>query len=218
VTATKWHRPHTIGTSRTRDDVQIDRIKHPYDGFFTIEEITAKFRRFDGTWSAPMHRAVFRAADAVTVLPYDPTRDRVMMVEQIRSGPLAHGDPTPWLLEGIAGMIDIGETPQDAARREAIEEAGITLSDLHFVAQYYPTPGGVAQRLYSYIAIADLPDDITGIGGHADEGEDILSHLVPFDLALDRVQSGEIADAPLIISLQWLAANRVRLRDQDQPG
>jgi nudix-type nucleoside diphosphatase (YffH/AdpP family) len=116
-------------------------------------------RRFDGDAQRDVRRAVFRVTDAATVLPYDPVRDRILLLEQLRFGPLAQGDPAPWLLEPVAGLIDAGETPEETARREAAEEAGLVIGDLHFVARYYPSPGGVSQVLYSYIGLADLPDE-----------------------------------------------------------
>ncbi|WJY20978.1 NUDIX domain-containing protein [Fontisubflavum oceani] len=212
VQTASWQRPRSIGADFSRADVTIDRLETPYRAFFTLEEYRARHRLFDGALSAPVNRAVFRAADAVTVLPYDPVADRVLMIEQLRLGAYAHGDTTPWLLEPIAGIIDAGETPEATARRETAEEAGLTLGALHHAGRYYPSPGGVAQVLISYLGIADLEDGASGLGGLATEGEDIRSHVVSFDEAMQMLDSGELAVAPLIITLQWLAAHREPLR------
>ena len=154
----------------------------------------------------------FGRGEAVTLLPYDPVRDRVLLLEQFRAAPFAQGDPEPWLLEPIAGIVDAGESVEASAHREAQEEAGITVDSLVFISRYYPSPGATAQVLYSYAGIADLPDDLASTGGLSDEGEDIAVHLVSFADAMAMLESGEIAVAPLVISLQWLAANRARLR------
>lgn len=212
LSASQWQRPTKVGRGATRADTRVEAHERPYEKFFGVEEIEARFRQFDGTWSAPVDRAVFRVADAVTVLPYDPVRDRILLIEQVRFGALAQGDAAPWLLEPIAGMIDGGETPEATARREAEEEARVTLGALHFVSRYYPSPGGVAQVLFSYVAEADLPDNITGIAGEAHEGEDIQSHLVSFDEAVILLETGDMANAPLILSFQWLMMHRDRLR------
>ena len=37
--------------------------------------------------------------------------------------------PTPYLLEACAGILDPGETPEEAARREAEEEIGLKVGD-----------------------------------------------------------------------------------------
>jgi len=214
LSAGRWRRPGLVGQNPTRDAVELVEHRFPYAKFFAVEELAIRHRQFDGSLSPVHQRAVFRVADAVTVLPYDPVRDTVLMIEQIRLGAYAHGDAHPWLLEPVAGMIDAGETDEAAARRETLEEAGLALGALHPVARYYPSPGGIAQVLTSYVGIADLPEGITGIGGHDAEGEDILSHLVHYDLAREMLAGGDMANAPLVISLQWLMLNRDRLRAQ----
>lgn len=212
LAAQSWHRPGLVGANPPRSDVALQDHEFPYSKFFAVEEFALTHRRFDGSDSPTQERAVFRVADAVTVLPYDPLRDRILLVEQLRLGAYAHGDGRPWLLEPIAGMIDAGETPEAAAHRETGEEAGLSLGALHLCGRYYPSPGGLAQVLISYVGIADLPDEVTGIGGHDAEGEDILSHLVPWELACDMLAAGDMVNAPLLISMQWLQLNRARLR------
>jgi ADP-ribose pyrophosphatase len=153
---------------------------------------------------------VFCVTDAATVLPYDPVRDRILLLEQLRFGPLAQGDPSPWLLEPVAGLIDAGETPEDTARREAAEEAGLAIGDLHFVARYYPSPGGVSQVLYSYVGLADLPDEAARLGGHADEERISWAMSSASTRRWTLMEAGDLVNAPTIISLQWLAAHRDR--------
>jgi nudix-type nucleoside diphosphatase (YffH/AdpP family) len=157
-------------------------------------------------------RELFVVGDAVTVLPYDPARDRVLVIEQFRMGPFGRGDPLPWQLEAIAGRIDPGETPEDAARREAVEEAGLLLGTLEKVAEYYPTPGAVAEYLFSYVALCDLPDGVDGVFGAEEEAEDIKGHLLSFDRLVEVMAAGEIGNAPLLLTVLWLQRERGRLR------
>ena len=123
------------------EDISVARRDQPYARFFAVEEWQVGWRQFDGGMNAPVTRAVFVSCDAVTVLPYDPLRDRVLLIEQFRAGPMARGDAGAWQLEAVAGRIDPGETPEEAGRREAVEEAGLTLGRLLPVAEYYPSPG-----------------------------------------------------------------------------
>ena len=193
-------------------DVAVAALREPYARFFAIEEIDVNFRRFDGSMSQQVTRAGFIACDAVTVLPYDPVRDRVLVVDQFRAGPYLRGDPQPWQIEVIAGRIDPGETPEQAARREAVEEAGLVLTDLLSVASYYPTPGCSAEFLYSFVALTDLPDTAAGVFGVEGEAEDIRGHLISFDRLMALVASGEISNAPTVLTAFWLAQKRERLR------
>lgn len=189
-------------------DVAIASRSQPYEGFFAVEEQELRHRRFDGGLSAPLHRTAFVSGDVVTVLPYDPARDRVLLVEQFRFAPHVRGDANPWKLEAIAGRIDVGEAPEQAARREAREEAGLVLDQLVPIATYYPSPGAFVEYIYSYLAVVDLPDSAAGQFGLAEEAEDIRAHLVPFDRLLDLCLSGEIDNAPLMLSALWLSGQR----------
>lgn len=197
--------------------VQVSEWTHPFRGFFAVEEADLRHRRFAGGMTGPIRREVFVATDAVTVLPYDPARDRVLLVEQFRAGPLARGEARPWLIEAVAGRIDPGETPEEAARREAAEEAGIALGALIAVADYYPSPGAVTEYLYSYVALADLPEGTGGLHGLESEGEDIRTHVIAFGEAMRWLAEGRLANAPLILSLLWLARERDRLRGAAEP-
>lgn len=193
-------------------DVVETRVAQTYANYFAVEEYDLRFRHFDGGMSARVNRGVFLTGDAVVVLPYDPVRDRVLLIEQFRMGPHGRGDPQAWLLEAPAGRVDGDETPDAAGRREAVEEAGLALHDLVPALHYYPSPGNVSEYLYTYVGLADLPDTAAGTAGLATEAEDIRSHVVPFARLMEMVDSGEVNTAPLILLAYWLDRNRDRLR------
>jgi len=197
---------------RDPSDIDVIRRDEPYNEFFSVAEYHLRHRKFNGDMSAPVVRGVFLMADAVTVLPYDPVRDVVMLVEQFRVGMLARGDRAPWCIEPIAGRMDAGETPEQTAHREGFEEAGVKFRALHSVGGYYPSPGGISEYLYSYVGIADLPDDLAGVGGLAEEDEDIKSHIIPLDDLINMADTGDIVNGPLLISALWLQQKRTELR------
>jgi ADP-ribose pyrophosphatase len=210
--------PTRVRRRAVPEDVAVTARKLAYAGFFALEDYTVGWKRFRGDMGPPAERAVFVSGDAVTVLPYDPRRDRVLVIEQFRVGAMARGDGQPWLLEPIAGRIDPGETAEAAARREAVEEAGLTLGQLLPVAGYYPSPGAKTEFLYSFVAIADLPDGAAGVFGLASEAEDIRGHVLGFEDFMALVTSGEANTAPLILSALWLQRERPRLRAAHMPG
>lgn len=196
-----------------RSDVELIEARNRFAGFFNVEELDLRFRRFDGEMSAPMNRAVFVGVDCSIVLPYDPVRDRVLLIEQFRAGAYLRGDPNPWTVEPIAGRIDPGESPEEAARREAEEEANVVLHDLHCVSASYPSPGTTTEHYYVYVGLCDLPDGSAGLGGKEDEAEDIRSYVMDwaeFDRALN---AGDFRILPMLVAGHWLARNRDGLRN-----
>ncbi len=201
---------HGAGTLSGR--VEIHQRRRSYAHYFALDDMAVSHERFDGTMSDALDRAVFIAADAAILLPYDPVRDRVLLVEQFRMGPLARGDRAVWQLEPIAGRLDPGEDPEATARREAEEEAGLHLGGVEKVAEVYASPGNSTEFYYIFVGLADLPDEATGIGGLETEQEDIRSHLLGFDELMTLVETLGACNAPLVLASLWLARHRERLR------
>lgn len=179
--------------------------------FFKFQTVDIVHRRFDGAMSPPLRREAFRGVDAALVLPYDPATDRVLLVEQFRTGPFMRGDANPWTLEPVAGIVDSGESPETAALREAHEEAGLAEMRLRPMFDYYPSPGASTDYFYCYLGLADLTGPARFNGGLESEHEDLRLHVLSRDDALALIDSGEITAGPLITMLYWLDRNRGRL-------
>lgn len=204
--------PAAVRRGMPIDEVRLHADRRPYTGYFSMVESAISHRRFDGGESREVAREALLGSDAVTVLPYDPVADAVLLIEQFRFAVYKRGDARPWPLEPVAGRIDPGETPQETARREAVEEAGLDLKDLLEVASYYPSPAAFSEYIFSFVGIADLSGAAGRIGGLASEEEDILSHIVSFDTLMDLVRTGEADTAPLVMTALWLAAHRDDIR------
>ncbi len=204
--------PQTLRRQAQESDIKVESQSIGYNGFFLVEDYRLRHRLFAGGYSETLDRAAFISGDAAVVLPYDARRDRVLLIEQFRTGPFARGEANPWMIEAIAGRIDPGESPEQTAHREALEEAGITLDCLIEAPRFYPTPGAKTEFIHCYIGLTDLPDDAGRPGGMEDEGEDIRPHLVPFDTLMEMVQSGEAGNAPLVVLALWLDRMRESLR------
>ncbi len=190
----------------------IRAMSPPQGSFFALQSFEVSHQRFDGQGSGVLPREVFLGVDAALVLPYDPVSDRVLLVEQIRMGPLRLGEPNPWVLEPVAGIVDAGETPEAAALREAAEEAGLEDMVLEPINSFYPSPGASTDFFYCYLGLTTLADRDAYSGGLAAEHEDLRLHTIPFARAMDLARTGEIGAGPLLAMLYWLALNRDRLR------
>lgn len=194
------------------NEVTLQRRSDGYAGFFRLETFNISHPRFDNTQSETLDRAAFVAYDAALVLPYDPKRDLVLLIEQLRYGPVLRGDPQPWVLEPIAGLVDAGEAPMEAARREAAEEAGLDLQDIRPMMNVYPSPGYSTEFFHCFLAVCDLDLGLEGVHGLQSESEDIRSHVVSFDRGMELLDSGEINLGPLAMMLLWLGRHREKIR------
>lgn len=190
-------------------DFRVDRDEPLYHGFFRLDRLRVTHRCFLGG-EVTIQRELYRRRDAVCVLPYDPQLDCLVLIEQFRVGTLDHPD-SPWLLELVAGLIEDGENVDDVARREAVEEADLTLGDVERITRFTPSPGAVREYIELLCACVDA-SDAGGVHGLAEEGEDIKVHRIAAEDAFAMVRSGRIDNAPAIIAIQWLEMNRPRLR------
>ena len=181
-----------------------------FSGFYKLDRLRLRHRQFAGGMGPALSRELFVRHDAVCVLPYDPQRDCVVLIEQFRIGALDKS-ANPWLLELVAGLIDKDEQPEEVARREALEEANLALTSLWPITQYYPSPGGSDERVHLYVGRCDS-NGAGGVYGLAEEGEDIRVHVWPLEDALAAINDGRIDNAASIIALQWLALNRIEVR------
>lgn len=183
-----------------------------YSGFFKLTKFELKHDLFNGGESKLLTRELLDRRNAAAVLPYDPVRDEVVLIEQFRIG--AGDDPSgPWMIEIIAGLQEPDESAEELIHREAKEEAGCKVSHLIPVHHYYSSPGSSDEQIQIYFARAETAD-LGGIFGVDDEGEDIRVHVVSSDTAFDWLDQGRIDSALPIIALQWFRFNREKIRRQ----
>ena len=183
-----------------------------YQGFFRVEKYCLKHTLFGGGWSAEITRELFMRGSCVAVLLYDPDADKVVLIEQFRAGAILNPEKA-WLVEIVAGAIEVGETAEDVAYRESVEEAGCEISQLIVINEFYTTPGGSSEWITLFCGKVNSTE-VGGIHGLSHEDEDIWVRAVDFDEAYRMLENGDIASAIPIIAIQWLALNRQKLKQQ----
>lgn len=188
-------------------DWSIESRERVYDGFYQVDKLHLSHELYGGGRTPVFDREMFVRGNVIGVLPWDRTRDEVVLIEQFRPGAM-HQSPDPWLVEIIAGMIDTDETPEQVARREAREEAGLELDELTLVSRYLASPGATTEEVFVYLAETDL-SGVGGVFGLADESEDILVKTIPAEHAIEMLDTGEVRNALSIIALQWFKLHRL---------
>lgn len=194
-----------------QQDVEIIARDCVYNGFYKMDKLSLRHQTFAGGWSQPISRELMNRPDAVCVLLWDPDVDTIVLCEQFRVGAIE--EPSPWLFELVAGLIDTDETPEAVAYREAIEEAGVEIERLKPLYRYQPSPGGSNETVHLYIAKAKLPS-AGGLHGLDEESEDIQTHIVSRATAMEWIAQGHIANAASLLALQWLDYNIEVLRKE----
>lgn len=199
----------------THPDVVTESERRVWDGRFPLDVVKFRHRRFDGRMSGTKTWETWRRGKAAAVLPYDPAADVVVLIEQFRFPALVAGI-APVLVELPAGLVDDGESPEQAARREMVEEMALTVGELRHIGSYLLSPGGADEICELYLGRVTAPaTDGGGIAGHAGmaaEDEDIRVRVWPAQAAIDAALDGQFSNAVTGLGLMWLAARRDRIR------
>lgn len=193
-------------------DVQVHKRETVFQGFFRMDKLLLSHPRFDGGTMSEFTRELFVRGDATCVLPYDPVRDEVVLLEQFRLGAIGR-DQSPWLLELVAGMNEEGEKPEEVAQREAEEEAGLSFDRLEKICEYLVSPGGTTEMVYLYAGQVST-ENAGGLFGLDHEHEDIRAHVFSAGETFDMIHDGRVNNAAAIMAIQWLQLNRDRLRNE----
>jgi ADP-ribose pyrophosphatase len=193
-------------------DVRILEDQEVFSGHFKVRRLRLQHRCFGGGWSEPQVREMFERGDAVGVLPYDPVTDRLVLIEQFRPGAI-RGEDSPWMLELIAGVVEPGESDEEVAHREAMEEADCELAELQAIATVLPSAGACSEQVRLFCGRVSRTA-LGGIHGLEEEGEDILVHSVTRADALDLLAQNRIPNGHTLIALQWLHIHGAALRER----
>ena len=181
-----------------------------FDGFLRVDRYRLRHALYAGGWSRDLVRERVERLRAAAVLLYDPDADHVVMIEQFRIGAHEAGEGA-WVLETIGGYVPPDESPEAVARREALEEAGCEILAIMPIGEFYLSPGTSVERISLYCGRVRAPPG-GSVHGLDHEGEDIRVEVLAADAAMAELFTGRINSTTAIITLQWLAMHRDRMR------
>lgn len=192
-------------------DIRIDRIETGFSRFLRVDVVHFRHRLFSGEWSGERVYDVLRRGEAVAIVLYDPDRDAVVLVEQVRLPPVYAGR-SPWQLEVVAGLVEAGEPHEQVARRESEEETGIVpIGELIPIQYYLPSPGASDEGVMLFCGRVDA-DAAGGIHGKPEENEDIHVVVKSWAEIEAMVDGGRIETGHTLLCLYWLFRHRERVR------
>lgn len=186
-------------------------------GLSPPETLATGFRSYHRFWvtlhdpnraELTFDRELLRSGAVVGVLPVDFSRGQIVLTRQFRLGghlALNRGE----MLEIVAGRIDQGEQPEDAARRECCEEIGISPISLVRLLEFCPAPALSDEVMTLFLAHVDARR-VPSAAGLAHENEEIAVICCPIAEAIELAESGKFHSGPTILALQWLGRNWAR--------
>ena len=179
--------------------------KNLYDGFFKMNEVTLKYRKYDGNWSNNIKRELFGGAQVAAVLPYDPMSKEIILIQQFRTGTISK-NIDHYLDEIVAGIIDEGESPEIAAKRECLEETGCEVKKLIPIQGYFPAPG--SSESFYHLFLGEIKSfKGSKIQGLENENEDIFVKCFKINEVRKKMEDGKILNGLTLIALQWFFLN-----------
>ena len=176
-----------------------------HNGFFKMNEITLSYKKYDGSWSNEIKREIFGGAEVSALLPYDPIKKEIVLIQQFRAGAISRYDNS-YLYEIVAGIIGKNEKPEETALRECEEETGCVVKKITPIHSYFPAPGSSESFYHLFIGEVDSFDG-KRIKGLNNENEDILVSTFKVSEVHEMLKKKIIKNGLTLIALQWFFLN-----------
>jgi ADP-ribose pyrophosphatase len=183
---------------------EITEVETVYDGYFKIDKLSIK----DG--DNEYTREVFKRPNAVAGIVYDTVKEKYMFVKQWRPG--AEGD----MIEIVAGTLDVeGEKPEEALKREIIEEMGYKVDLINHLKDFYVSPGGCSEICSLYYV--EVSEKVAEGGGLDNENIEVIEvdYLGPMGTLFWNMDEGQmippyqLIDAKSIVAVSMVEVNRI---------
>jgi GDP-mannose pyrophosphatase NudK len=130
-------------------NIKINKEKTLSDKAYKLKTYEFEKPDLEGKMHKQKNEVYFRP-DGVTILLVDKKEQKMLFTKQVRLPTYLNGNESGELVETCAGLIDEGETPMDAAKREVEEETGYKVEGMKKVMQGYPSPGGITEIIHFF--------------------------------------------------------------------
>lgn len=188
-----------------KKEFKIIKKENLYKGFFSMNKYSICHSKFGGGMTRVFERELLERGHAVAVVPYDPIKKKLVLIEQFRPGAMFDRE-SPWLIEVPAGIIDKNEAPEVTVERELQEETGLSCKEVKFISKFFISPGGCTETISLYTCNLDIEEEkVRGIHGLDVENEDIRVTIKSLEEALQMIENGEICNAMTIVGIQYIA-------------
>ncbi len=163
-----------------------------YKGFLTLNELDVKLENGEN-----VRREVIEKKDTVAIVALN-DKNEVFFTKQPRVA--INKDCS---IELPAGLVEPGENPEIAARRELEEETGCICDSMELLQKFVADPGCCNNVSYMYLArgakqVKEL---------NLDDDEFLECFTIPLEKAFEMIDNGELYDAVSLISLMRLREN-----------
>jgi len=182
--------------------VVIKSKQRVFDDFFKIDEVYLQRERFDGQMSRPFRQLVFERGDSVAAIVFNKKTEQLILIKQFRYATYEKGPG--WIIEAVAGVLEPEESPEEAIRREILEEIGYQVGHVTHISTFYVSPGGTSERIMLYYAEVSQADKVATGGGLTESHEDIKILTYSLPEIWELLKTGQIVDAKTLIGLMWL--------------
>ena len=184
---------------------EIINKKNLYSGFFKLKKLEFVHQKHDGSWTNLVNREIFSGAHVSTLLPYDPIKKEILLIQQFRAGVISRYDDS-YLYEIVAGIIGKNEKPEETALRECEEETGCVVKKITPIHSYFPAPGSSESFYHIFLGEVDSFDG-KRIKGLNNENEDILVSTFKVSEVYEMLKNKMIKNGITLIALQWFFLN-----------
>lgn len=172
-----------------------------FTGYFNVLEAQVTHDSLIGKEPINATRLCMERGDSVAILVYEKDTDCFLFTQQYRY-PTARRDQ-PFVMECVAGSLEMDEKPDTCARRECLEELGYALDSIEPITTYFPSPGGCSEQIYLFYGTTTSSLKKTAGGGLDTELEDIKLIKIPASEIKEQLTSNLLNNSISIIALQW---------------